>query len=352
MQNQSTILKFLLTGIVLLTLACDSSDEQNAADLTFPVSIEKVRRGPIAEYISTTGTLRAVREERVLAEVEGILHIAKNNGATPAAGRKVAAGEQLANIENPEHLLNVRVESNKMAMENAVRELEKQQALYKEGGVTEKELELARRNALDARLNYETAVIRAGKLELKAPISGFIANLQTSSDGTRINAGFVLCTILDYTSTTVTVNLPNTDLGRVQTGQKVLISNYALEGEIFEGTVATIDPTIDERTRTFAVKITVPNPDLRLRPGMFVKADITVDSRDDTVIIPKSSLVTRNNQHVVYVVEGASAEEREVRTGLETRDEIEVLSGISEDEQLVIQGQETLRDKSKVRVRK
>lgn len=349
-------MKLLFTIILLcmlsMNLACNRNDEQSAADLTFPVSVEKVKRGPIAEYISTTGTLMAIREERVLAEVDGILKIAKNNGASPAAGVKVKASDLLAEIENQEYLLTVRVESNKMAKDNAARELDKQEALFKEGGVTEKELELARRNALDARLNYEAAIIKVDKLNLKAPISGFIANLKSINDGTRINAGFVLCTIMDYSTVQATVNLPNTDLGRVQTGQKVVITNYALESEIFEGVVTTIDPTIDQRTRTFAVTIEIENPKLRLRPGMFVKADVVVESREQAIVIPKISLATRNNKPVVYIVEGASAQEREVRTGIETREEIEILEGIAENEQLVVQGQETLRDKSKVRVRK
>lgn len=336
----------------LLAFACSGGDGESAADLTFPVTVEKVKRGPIAEYITATGTLRALREERVITEVDGILRLVKNNSSTLRPGMRVKVGDLLAEIENPEYLLNIRVQSQKMAMENAESELRKQEALFKEGGVTERELELARRNALDARLNYETALLRAEKLKLKAPISGTIANLVTDRDGTRINAGFVLCSIVDYRTTRVTVSLPNTDLGRIRTGQKAMITNYALEGETFDGVVTTIDPTIDERTRTFAATIEVENPDLRLRPGMFVKADIVVTSRDSAIVIPKNAIVTRNNKPVVYIVEGASAREREVVTGIETREEIEILEGMAENEQLVVQGQETLRDKSKVRVRK
>lgn len=338
----------LLLGLTLV--ACNSGGDQEAADLTFPVSVEKVARRPIAAYIPATGTLRAIKEERVVAEVEGILRFAKNNGAAIRPGGKVPAGHLLATLENQEYLLNVRVESQRLARENAARELEKQEALFKEGGVTEKELELARRNALDAQLNYETAVLKVAKLELRAPISGFIANLRTNADGTRVAAGFALCTIMDYTSTRLDVNLPNTDIGRVQPGQEVVITNYALEGESFRGVVRAIDPSIDERTRTFTVTIDVANPKLRLRPGMFVKAEIVVDSRDAALVIPKTALVTRNNRPVVFVVEGASAREREVVTGIETREDVEIVEGIAENEQLVIKGHDTLRDKSKVRV--
>jgi RND family efflux transporter MFP subunit len=330
--------------------ACDNAEDKSAADLTIPVVVEKVKRGPIASYVSATGTLRAMREERVVAEVEGVLHLAKTNGTALLAGARVQAGQFLAEIENQEYLLNVRVESQKLAMENATRELQKQEALFKEGGVTEKELELARRNALDARLNYETAQIKVDKLRLRAPITGFIANLQTNSAGTRVPVGFRFCTIMDYSSTLVQVNLPNTDADRVQIGQDVVVSNYALTDQAFQGKVTAIDPTIDPQTRTFIVTIAVTNDKLLLRPGMFVKADIIIENHPQAVVIPKTALQTRDNKPVTFIVQGASAEMREVTTGIETREEMEILEGLAEGERLVVKGHETLRDKSKVRV--
>lgn len=341
---------FVLLIIPILLLACDSAEDKSAADLTIPVVVEKVKRGPIASYVSATGTLRAKREERVVAEVDGVLHLAKTNGAAMLAGARVQAGQFLAEIENQEYLLNVRVESQKLAMENATRELQKQEALYKEGGVTEKELELARRTALDARLNYETAQLKTDKLRLKAPITGFLANLQSNAEGTRVPVGFRLCTIMDYNATLVQVNLPNTDAERVQIGQEVVVSNYALTDQSFRGKVTTIDPTIDPQTRTFVVTVEVANDKLLLRPGMFVKADIIIENHPEAVVIPKTALQTRDNKPVTFIVQGASAEMREVSTGIETREEIEILEGLTEGERLVVKGHETLRDKSKVRV--
>jgi len=342
----------LLLALVTLFSACENDSDRDAAALTFPVTVEKIKRGYIAEYISATGTLRAVREERVFAEVEGLLKLTQKNGATLAAGSKVQKGYLLSTIENREYELSIRVESQELAMENAERELKKQEALFKEGGVTEKELELSRRNALDAKFNYESAVIKQAKLRLKAPITGHIASLQSSSNNTRVRAGFALCTIMDYSSTLVDVQIPNADLGKIKHGQKVIVTNYALPDDSFEGLVSAIDPTIDERTRTFTVTIAIDNKKLQLRPGMFIKTDIVVASKDDAVIIPKSAIQTRKNQPVVFVVEETSAVEREIVTGIETREDIEIREGVVENEQLIIRGMETLQNKSKVRITK
>lgn len=343
MTRRHTSLTLLL---VVLTAACGGRDDEQVAELTIPVSVEAVQRGNIAAYLSATGTVQAKQEENVTTEVEGVLHLVRSL----AAGQTVRAGQLLAELDNPAYLLDVRVESQKMAMENAQRELTKQEALFKEGGVTEKELEFARRTALDARLNYEAAMLKAGKVKIIAPVSGVVTGLLTGADGTRVPARFQVCSVKDYSSVLIPVRLPNTDVERVHTGQDALIRNYALPDGIFNGRIHTIDPTIDPQTRTFTVTVEAPNPNLLLRPGMFVKVDIVQERHTQAIVIPKTGLQVRNNTPVVFVVEGASAEMREVTTGIEAGDTVEIVSGLGEGERLVVKGQETLRDKAKVRI--
>lgn len=338
----------IIISCVILSVAfgCGDGGDEQVADLTIPVRIEQVGREDIAAFIPATGTVKARHEEVVATEVDGILSIAPGL----KSGSTVRAGQLLAELENPEYLLEVRVESKKLAMENARRELEKKQALYSEGGVTENELETARQNLLDTRLNYESGLLKAEKVHVKAPISGVITGLQRSADGTRTAANFQLGTIMDYAVVHIPVKLPNTDLALVHIGQETNISNYALPDHVFEGTVQDIDPTIDPQTRTFVATVQAANPGYRLRPGMFVKTDIIRERHEQAIVIPANALQIRNNQTVVFVVEGAIAQMREVTTGIEADDKIEITAGLSEGERLVVQGHETLRDKAKVRI--
>lgn len=348
-------LSFLILSFMLAHwCACDNSDDQSAADLVMPVVVERVKLGTIADYLTSTGTLQALKEEPVITEVEGILHLAKANGTDFRPGAKVPANHLLARIENSSYELEIRVESQKMAMQNAQRELAKQEGLFEEGGVTEKELEIARKTALDARLNFEAAELKAEKLSLKTPIAGYLTNLRSNIDGVRAKAGFELCRVMDYSTVLLELNLPNSDLGAVQAGQKVLVQNYALPDQEFEGRIITVDSAIDPKTRTFSITVAVPNERLILRPGMFVKANIVIAEHKDVVLIQKDALQTRDGLPTLFVVkgseEGISAELREITVGIETKDEIEITSGLTEGERLVVKGQETLRDKSKVRV--
>ena len=350
MRSKIYVLLFSLS--FLLLTSCESGENRSAADLAVPVVVELVKLCPISEFVSATGTLQAQIAERLVTEVSGILHLVQTNGSVNFSGKRVEAGQFLAEIENREWLLEVRVESQQLAMANAERELQKQEALFREGGVTEKELEIARRNALDARLNYEAAQLRANKLKLIAPISGILSNLQSISDGTYVPVGFQFCTISDYSKVLLNTNLPNSDVGRIRIGQDVIITNYALEGQVFNGKVISINPTVDPQTRTFKVTIEAMNPDLILRPGMFAKADIVAKHQPEAIVIPANTIQTRDNRSVVFVVSGTSAEMIEVTTGISTREEVEIVSGLNGEERLVIKGYETLQDKSKVRVTK
>jgi membrane fusion protein, multidrug efflux system len=339
-------MRLLTPLLALVFFHCGDNNDESTAELNIPVNVEVVVRSDIADYISTTGTVHAQQEERVTTEVDGLIRYSVGLNV----GESVSKGQLLAEIENPEYLLDVRVESQKMAMDNAQRELGKQEALFEEGGVTEKELETARRSALDARLNYESALLRAEKIQVKSPISGIVTGLNTGANGTRITMGFQICTIQNYGIVEIAVKLPNTDLGQVRNRQQVLISNYALPDEVFPGEIHTIGPAIDPQTRTFAVTIRVINRNLRLRPGMFVKVDIIREQHPQVIVISKEALQIRDNRPVVFVVEGVMAEMREINTGIETRETVEVVAGLGEGERLVVKGHETLRDKSRVRI--
>ena len=135
-------------------------------------------------------------------------------------------------------------------------------------------------------------------------------------------------------------------------GQEVAITHYTLPDDTIAGVISELSPAISSETRTFTGKLLIDNKDLLLRPGMFVKADIVVDKSENTIVIPKEIVMNRGRRKSVYVVERGVARMRDIRTGLEDKDNIEVLEGLDLEEQLVTRGYETLRDNSKVKIQK
>jgi membrane fusion protein, multidrug efflux system len=146
------------------------------------------------------------------------------------------------------------------------------------------------------------------------------------------------------------ISLPEKNISEVQVGQDVIITNYTLATDTLKGTVSELSPAISTETRTFAGKMIIDNPGMKLRPGMFVKADIIVAHKDSAIVIPKSIILSSNRGKTVYVVEQNTARERRINLGIENQDYTEVLTGLKVNERLVVKGYETLRNDSKVKV--
>ena len=118
------------------------------------------------------------------------------------------------------------------------------------------------------------------------------------------------------------------------------------------GEITELSPAISSETRTFKGKLMIDNNKMLIRPGMFVKADIVTESHSSTIIIPKNIVRNERNRRIVFVVDQGIARAKQVRLGLEEKNQVEVLSGLERDDQLIIRGFETLRDGSKVKIQR
>ena len=136
----------------------------------------------------------------------------------------------------------------------------------------------------------------------------------------------------------------------IRKGLKVYVSSYTNPGVILKGKITQIAPAIDPEARTFKCFVEVGNSEHILLPGMFVKADMVVNSSSNTLVVPKDIVMTYNRREIVYVVDKGVAKSRQITTGLESETHVEVSSGLLAGESVVISGFETLRNDSKVRI--
>jgi RND family efflux transporter MFP subunit len=187
-------------------------------------------------------------------------------------------------------------------------------------------------------------------MSIVAPFAGIIVDLPYFTPGTKINSGAAMVTLMSYDKMYLEINLPEKNISGVQVGQEVIITNYTIAEDTLKGTVSELSPAISTETRTFKGKLIINNPELKLRPGMFVKADIIVAHKDSTIVIPKSIILSSNRGKIVYVVDQSTARERRINLGIENQDYAEVLTGLKVNERLVVKGFETLRNDSKVKV--
>ncbi|MDR1950631.1 MAG: efflux RND transporter periplasmic adaptor subunit, partial [Bacteroidales bacterium] len=119
----------------------------------------------------------------------------------------------------------------------------------------------------------------------------------------------------------------------------------------FKGIVHLVYPTVDPTTRTFGVEISIPNSDLRIRPGMFARVNVNFGAMK-RVIVPDLAVVRQigTNDRYVFVYENGTVNKVKVQLGRQVGKNIEVLSGLNAGEQVVVAGMAKLLDQSKVLV--
>ena len=148
------------------------------------------------------------------------------------------------------------------------------------------------------------------------------------------------------------INLPESSIRYVKEAQPVYVTHYTIPGDTLKARVGELSPAISTETRTFKGKILIDNDQLKLRPGMFAKADIIVDRADSSIIIPKDVILSNRRRKYVYIVEKNTAKIRNLQTGLEDEYNIEILSGLNVNDNLVVKGFETLKEDAKVKIQK
>jgi len=196
----------------------------------------------------------------------------------------------------------------------------------------------------------ENSRINLAKMALKAPFSGVISELPYFTDGTRVASNTEMVTVIDFDELYLEANLPEKYFRNIERGYKVYVTSYTSTADTLLGTITQISPSIDAEARTFMCFVEIENSDLLLLPGMFVKADLVVNSAEEVIVIPKDIIMSRNRNQIVYVVEQGVASERIITTGLQNASSVEVKMGLLKGESIVNSGFETLRDQSRVRI--
>ncbi len=258
----------------------------------------------------------------------------------------------IVRLENQEYENNVQLESKKLQIEITEKEWEGQKVLYEKGGATQKDVTNAENSYINAKLALENAYITLNKLNIKAPFKGVIVALPYFTPQVEVASGSTIAELMDYSKMYIETQFPENALTKLAVGQSVHVTNYNIKSDTLKGRLTQLSPAINEDTRTFSGYIAIDNPDLKLRPGMFAKADVVTIRKDSVLSIPKNIIKNRRGGKLVYTVDRNSATEKVIRTGISNDKYIEIETGLEPGDKIVIKGYEWLRNRSKVKVMK
>ena len=189
---------------------------------------------------------------------------------------------------------------------------------------------------------------------MKAPFDGIITQ-KLMNQGDTINpmmpGGGGVVTLMDFSKVKVRILAPDTDLQHLKEGLKVNAKVDAYPGEFFEGSVYIVNPAAAGQSRLFEIQLQIPNPELKLKPGMFARIEVIAEERRDVSTLPITCIISAESNPFVFVVSGEKAERREVITGIIDSELVEIVSGVQPGDKIVSVGQAMLEDGTPVVVK-
>jgi len=347
------IIKLAILGSMAIILAsCGSTSEK----LNFQTI--GVQRKTISTTILATGIIKPKvgAEVRVGSRVSGIVKklYVKN-------GDEIRKGELLANLDDSELSARFRLEvanleNAKTVLKYAKIEVQRVKTLADKDFASTQTYDNAVKNYYMAisQVASEQAAVDFATTELSfarisAPISGVIGSVSTQ-EGETVSAAFTaptFVTIIDLARIEVWVYVDETDIGKVETGQKATFTVDTYSGNTFEGTVSAIYPKAEIRDNVVNYVVIIEILDRKnkiLRPEMTTSVNIQTSAINRVLCIPNNVIKRKNDETIVYVLENGKPTIRKIKTGTKGGQMTEIMEGLKENERIIVNGEEIINN--------
>lgn len=327
----------LLAVALLASCAGQGTSDQTDSETSQKknVRVETVQMVPVDQISTFTASVEADQVNNIAPATGGrIRDIFVDVSST------VRRGEAVATMDD------ARFEQQQTQVATLRRDFERYEELFAVGGISRQQLD-------QARTQLEVAETALKNLEenttLVSPVSGVVT--ARNYDPGDVAMQLPILTIENINPVKVMVNVSETYWSRVVKGMPVEVQADALGSETFSGKVSIIYPTIDPVSHTFPVEITVPNADLRLRPGMFARVKMNFGTRERPLLSDKAVLKqVGSNDRYVFVVKDGVAFYTLVQLGVRINDKYEIVSGLNDGDRVIVEGNRGLIDGTEVEV--
>ena len=332
----------IMVAVLLNNKSKMRAESKNDTAKFLPVTLVQAQKQILSENLSLTGTITANNDVSVLSETEGrvtkvMVHI----------GDEVNAGAVLIQVDDEmKQAANAAAEVN---YQKAKKDMQRYEKMDKEGTVADAQVEGARLAFKSAEAQYIIARRQYNDTKIKTPISGTVTARQVDV-GATLQKNNVVANVVDISTLKVKLNVAEQDAFKLKVGDKVEVTTDVYPGIAFQGKIETISAKADE-AHTYPVEVRLANNSAHpLRAGMFGRVAFVSIKSGETLSIPRQALVGSTKKAQVFVVEQGIAHLRDIVIGSQVGTNLEVLSGLKEGEQVVLSGQNNLKDKVAVTV--
>jgi membrane fusion protein (multidrug efflux system) len=325
-----------------------------AADAPKPIEVKVARptRGEIIRYVTLPGSIRANQQATLYAKVAGYL-----KSLAVDKGDRVQAGQSLGEIEVPELLADLA--KYKAEVKVAETDYQRISLAQKKASdlITPQSVDEAKGRFEIASAHLERTQTLLNYAKITAPFAGIItarfvdpgAFIPSATSGSAAQTAAIVA-IADFNTVRAQVALPEIEAALAQVGQPVKLFVEGLAGKTFEAKVSRLSYALDDATRTMLVEADLPNPDLALRPGMYATVKVGVEQHANSLLVPVEALVMEKANAFAFVADGGRAKKTAIKIGFNDGAKVEVLSGLTGGEAVILVGKMALADGAAVHV--
>lgn len=310
-----------------------------------PVMVETqvVATRALADDVSAVGSLVSNESVVLRPEVSGRIEAIRFRDGEP-----VQRGAVLVELDAAVQRAELQQARANLTLAEA--DFRRTQDLFGRKFVSRSSLDDARAKLEVARAGVALAQARLARMQIRAPFDG-VVGIRSVSPGDFVKDGDALINLEDIATLKLDFRLPELYLDRVRPGQTLELSSDVLPGERFAATVEAIDPLVDAEGRAVRLRARLANPDMRLRPGVFVRVRLILAERGEVAMVPEAALVPApGDVQFVYRVADGKVQRVNVRTGQRRDAMVEIVDGLQPGMVVVTAGQLKLRDGADVKV--
>jgi HlyD family secretion protein len=332
------------------------------------VEVGKVTRATIQQELTVVGNLIgestvsvAPRAAGRLEEVYVRLGDRVNRGQRVAKIEDFELVEQIKQQEAAQEVSQATIRQREADLALAKTNLERSMSLFEKKLIAKQvlddnesrhqsaqaQLDLARAQSQQSKARLDELKINLGNTVITSPVNGFISR-RLADPGASVGQNAPVVEVVDISRVRLIANVVEKDLKQLQTGDVTRVEVDAFPGETFMGRIARVSPVLDPATRTAPIEVEIPNPTYRLKPGMYARVGITLDTTKDALVVPANALVDLGGRRGVFMPLSESAVFRAVQVGNEQGALVEILGGLTEGQDVITTGAGQLRDGDRI----
>ncbi len=332
------------------------------------VELAKASKTSLAEEITVVGNLIGDATVSVVPRAAGRLQ-----DLSVRLGDRVSRGQRIAKIEDFEIVEQVKqaeaaaevslatIRQREADLQLAETNVERSRSLFERQLLPKQtlddnearyqaalaQLDLARAQNTQSKARLDELRINLANTVITSPVNGFVAK-RNVDPGAFVSQQTPVADVVDITRVRLVANVVEKDLKELTTGNNARVQVDAFPGETFAGRIARVSPVLDPATRTAPIEIEIPNPEYRLKPGMYARVGITTRTKKEALVLPATAVVDLGGRRGVFQLQNETAVFKTVQVGTEQGSVVEILAGLAEGDEVISTGAGALRDGDRV----